>query len=485
MTETAIGFKSGGPATGATVTDIAKARQSSKRFSGKVMEDRPIWEQYQRVGGTLTPVMLSNIIREADAGRIRALMDLGNEARQKDGHLSAVLSQSEESIAGLEWELILPKKAKKKDRNALDMVEQWLRNDIAEPFTALISSLAGGPYQGFCVNEAYWAKFKKGLLLPFDFEQKEHRRFEYRDKDGRLVWRDADMPVGVDFRAEFPNRFVVATPRITGDIPAREGLIRVLLWAALCRNWSLTDWLRTGEIAWKPWRIAKYQKGATEEDIDGLVEILERLASTGSAALPETTTLDVKWPGGSGGGKPTHAELFNILAQEMSKAALGQTETTQSSTSSGYAQGKVHYAVRENILAARARHVSAVITRDVIRAIIQLNYGDSVLIPRFRLITKAPTDLKAFGDGIKVLAKDSGVKIGAKWVRSTAGIPEPEAGEETIGGTPEPEPNPNEPKDGEDGKEGEGGEEGDDKEPKPTGEDPDDNDGPAGEDGDD
>ncbi len=446
----------------------------------KVMQDLSLWEQFQRVGGALTPVQVSSIIREADAGDTRRLMDLANDARQKDCHLSAVLSQSEESIAGLEWSLHLPKKAKKKDRHASEWVENWLRTKVHEPFTSLIAHLAGGVYYSFAVSETVWSKDPKGYLVPVDFENQNQRRFAFRQSDGRLVWRDQSMSTdGVDFRADYPNRFVTAQPRVTGDVPCREGLARVLVWATLFRTWDLTDWLRTGEAAWKPWRVGYYEKGSQDEDIDGLVEVLERLATTGTAALPVNTKLQIEWPGGAGGTRTTHSELYNVLAQEMSKAALGQTETVQASNSSGYAQAKVHQAVRGNILRARARYIAAVITRDVIRAMIELNFGTGILVPTFKFETADPVDLKSFSEGLKNLTAPkggAGLRVSAKWARSTAGIPEPEKGEELLGEAAAPAGDANgeeKPTDGEDnGK------------PSKTTDNPDDNEGPADESGD-
>lgn len=434
--------------------DAERAKNDAKMPSGlggRVLPDLSIWAQFQRIGGQLTPTQLSNILRDADNGNIRRLMDLANDARQKDCHLSAVLSQSEESIAGLSWKLTLPEKTLARERKVSSLVEEHLRTAVAEPFNALISHQAGAAYYGHSVSETMFAKLD-GKILPVDWENHGQRRFAFRLTDGKLVWRDIQMPQnGVDFREENPNKFVVSQPRVTGDVPCREGLVRVLMWAALFRNWDMTDWLRTGEIAWKPWRIGKYVKGKTsKKDLDDLVAILDQLASTGTAALPDNTDLKIEWPGGSGGTKVTHSELFNVLAMEMSKCVLGQTETTQSSTSSGYAQAKVHESVKADILRARARHISAVITRDVIRPMVALNFGPNFLVPRFELVTEDSVDLLSFSSGLKNLTGKggAGLRIPAKWARSVANIPDPEDDEECIGGVEEPEPeeDPNEPK---------------------------------------
>src|SRR5690606_25284205 len=99
------------------------------------------------------------------------------------------------------------------------------------------------------------------------FEHLSQRRFGFRPDDGAFVLRDIGMGAdGVDFREEWPNKFVVSQPRVTGDAAHREGLCRVLVWACLFRTWTVADWLKTAELSWKPWRIGTYKKGATANE---------------------------------------------------------------------------------------------------------------------------------------------------------------------------------------------------------------------------
>ena len=179
---------------------------------------------------------------------------------------------------------------------------------------------------------------------------------------------------------------------------------------------------------------------------------MESLMSSGSAILADTTKFDVHWPGGSGGSgsRPTHAELFNVIAQEMSKAALGATETVQSSSSSGYAQAKVHAGVSKTILRARARQIAMIIMRDLIRPMVEMNFGRKALVPTFSFVLPDPVDIAQFGKGIKDLV-DAGLKLPQTWVRARIGAPEPLDEEDVLEpqapepAEPEPPEDPNAP----------------------------------------
>src|SRR5688572_25740445 len=129
---------------------IERATRASRGSGGKILPDLAIWYQFQRIGGSLSPQQVSQIIREADTGEMRRLQDLANDARQKDCHLQSILSQAEEAIGELDWQLTFPSNAKQRDRRAAKWVEEVLRGckgtseESKDGFSDLIPHLAGG-----------------------------------------------------------------------------------------------------------------------------------------------------------------------------------------------------------------------------------------------------------------------------------------------------------------------------------------------------
>lgn len=421
---------------------VVERRTGSRTTAGRLaMPELPIWQQFTRVGGGLTPVQVSAIIREADTGRMSSLMDLGNEIRQKDAHLQSVLATSEEAIAGLEWELEDPDDSKLKERKAAEFCDAMLRQNRS--FARFIAHHAGARFYGYAVSEKLWGRVGD-MLVPIEFVPRAHRRFSFDPDSGRLMWWDSSGGVsypGVDFRAEWPDKFVVSQPRVNGDVPCREGLIRVLMWAALFRNWTLGDWLKLGEIAWKPWRWAKYSKeNSGDDEVAALIGTLEGMASSTVAAFPDSTEVVIEWPKGSPASSSSHRELFTTIAAEMSKAVLGQTLTTETTGVGSYSLGKVHENVRKDLRESLAKAIADDITRDVIEPMTRLNWGPGVRASRFRFITEDAADLVSFSTGIKTLV-DAGLRIPAVWARDQAGIPEPEEDDELVqAAKPEPAP---------------------------------------------
>lgn len=418
---------------------LGERAAAPQKVRGVVVGPLPLSQQLQRIGGSLTPQDVSSIIREADTGVMWRLIDLANEARQKDCHLQSVLGTREMALPGLAWKLVLRDGERKKDRKAADFVKDALQN--AEGLHDLLAHQAGACYPGYAFSEVVYVK-DGAHVVPERFSNLSPRRFEFRETDGRLLWRDQGMVNGVDLIEDFePGKFIRHQPRINGDVACREGLVRVLMWAALFRNWTIRDWLQLGEIGWKPTRTGKYKKGASEDDIEALNSVLQQLTTNGWASLPETTDVLVEWPKGQTSGQhSTHAEMAAFLGAEMSKAVLGQTLTTEQGSRGALALGKVHENVRRDILEFDARSVAAALNRHLIAPLVRMNFGDSVEIPYLCFATQDTVDLKAFAESLEMMSPLLDIPI--EWVRDQAGIPAPTDGDEIlkapVSATPEP-----------------------------------------------
>lgn len=426
--------------------------------AGSALADPSVWETFQRMGGGITPQDVLPIMRAADGGDPSRLIDLTNELRQKVGHLQSTLFTREAALSKLEWEITLPCASGKsrlgkggKPRRASPgesqrrFIEDTFRAlDAPSPDSALSSlrglfaDLSGGTVDGHAVSETLHTRDKRGRLIPRGFKKHPPRRFGYdftgRFPSDRLILRDSTTRnVPVDFRADFPFRFIVSQPRVNGDVPSREGLGRVLVWPALFWNWALSDYLKLAELAWKPWRLAKILKGATTEEKRKAREALQQLVTQGYATHSENVEILLKWAEGSKTGSSGHGDLLARLAAEISKAALGQTLTTEQGAVGSQALGNVHNDVRKDHLEFDAQHLGSVITRDLVRPLIELNFGPGAPVPIFRFVTEDATDFKAFAEALKVLVKDIGMKVPKAWAHDQLGVPIPQEGEEILG----------------------------------------------------
>jgi phage gp29-like protein len=397
----------------------------------QVIVTQPIDQQTTLVGGGVGPGKLSNIFNMADVGDIRELMNLGNEARQKDCHLQSTLFTRECVLSGLDYSI------EGEDEAITDFCTQVIRDAIgmggrSKGFVDNISHLSSGIFYSFGVSEVDWQKDGR-WIVPAGFYLTNHRRFEYNKDDGELDWRDEGMYNGVRLHERYPGKFIQHQPRVTGDIPCREGLIRVLLWAYMFRNWGIGDFMKLAEMTWKPWRFGVFKGGASTEDIEHLENVLRNLTSTGIATHSDRVDVKVEWPERGRGAKPEHLSLAEFLGMEMSKAVLGQTLTTEQGERGARSLGEVHDRVRKDIMENDAAQLSATLNRDLLQPLVRMNFGESAEVPRFVFITEESPDMGSFMRGIESGSR-AGLAIPQRWARDKAGIRHPEKGEEICEG---------------------------------------------------
>ena len=398
---------------------------------------RPLWDQYQRIGGGLTPLEVTDIIRAADHGQPTKLIDLANESRNKDGHLQSVLGTREQAVALTDVRFVEPDSATAKERKAVDLCKRIYEE--FENWETLVEHLTSSFFQGHATAEITWKKRSDGAILPTVATPILPRYFIFEQSTGALHYAvNVGDITGVDLLEENPGRIVQLQRRIIGGAPSQEGMIRLLVWAALLRNWGLRDWLELGEIGWKPWRIGKYPPGTHESDIIKLREMLELIGSRGVGVVGKDIDVNVEWPKGQTQNS-SHQQLFDALGREMSKAVLGQTTTIEASPNGDRAATQTRDLVRLDIRERDARAVASALRAHMFAPAVALNLGSNVRVPVPWFQTDEATDMVAFSTAVKNLA-EAKVRISAKWVRDEIGAPEPEDDEEVIGGPAEPEP---------------------------------------------
>jgi phage gp29-like protein len=408
----------------------------------RVVEPDALAIALRRIGGNLTPEALSVYFQQADDGDIYNLIDIANESRQKDTHLQTVLGVREDGLSQLDC-VITPVSNSAKDKEihefVVDVVGALEANlndrSTAYSFSDLLEHLQGANYYGFACAELEWARDGR-FLVPERVWPITPRRFRYRQVDGELVQQDEfgqheQLNLIKDF---VPGKFIQHQPRNTGDIRAREGLMRVLLWAALFRNWSIKDWLLLAEIGWKPWRTGTYDKNASDQEIDDLIDVLEQMSSTAVAVHSKDTDVNVEWPKNtvSAGGKSSHLELVEFMGMEMSKVVLGATDLIEpgvnGSRSSLDERGK---RFREK-LNTDARRVTRTIRRQLIAPLVRYNYGPNASVPGVTLSTQDVQDIETFSKGLVNLVSGARLPMSKSWVYDQIGAPQPESEEDVI-----------------------------------------------------
>lgn len=424
-------------------------KRSPRKAMVRHIDPEPLTYQLRRIGGGMSPEIVSAFIEEANRGDVYNLVDLANDARQKDLHLQAILACREDAVSALEWSVMEPPEATPKEQEVTSIVRNALReldsNAAAYPGSlsvgGMVAHLQAANYFGFSCIEVQWGWDGK-LAVPRALWPISHRRFRYRDKDGVLVFQDAHSPLPPmnllgDFAA---GKFIQHQPRVTGDIASREGLMRVLLWAALFRNWTLKDWILLAELGWKPWRKGVYKKNTDKKEIDALIAMLEAMSASAVAAHSDEIEVEiVPTTKTAGGGGQDHKLLQQYLGREMSKAVLGASDIIEEGENGARAATEVRNKRFDEKVETDARCDSSTVTAQLVAPCCRMNWGRGVRPPTFALLTRDEVDLLKFAGAVEKLTKAK-LPLSRKWVYDKLGGGEPKDDDDEIEITFEDEP---------------------------------------------
>ncbi len=149
----------------------------------------------------------------------------------------------------------------------------------------------------------------------------------------------------------------------------------------LYKRGGLSDWAQYIELFGQPVRVIKYDSYDEQTKLE-LKKILDESGSSLSMMIPRQADFEIK------DGKQTNCDgnlqlsFIKALNEEISITILGNTETTTSSYSTGYAQSKVHLEQQYEITRSDLIYTAAMLNSHKFRSILR-GYGYPISNGRF------------------------------------------------------------------------------------------------------
>ncbi len=401
----------------------------------------------------LTPERLAAILREAEAGDPYQYLELAEEMEEKDLHYLAVLSTRKQSVAQLDM-IIRPASSSAEDLSIAALVREVLL-DGALAMESVLFDILDAIGKGFSAVEIIWNTSGR-TWLPERLVWRDPRWFLFDWVNGEtLLLRSMESeresaPSAASGPSHFrgggwfsqsaaqpftaplcPYKFIVHVARAKAGLPVRGGIARAAGWAYLFKNYVLKDWVTFTEVFGQPLRVGKYGPGATENDKRVLLNAVTNIGTDAGAVIPDSMVIEFTEARQSGSAD-LYERFCDYLDRQVTKAVLGQTLTTETSRGGGSrAAAEVHQTVRRDIMNSDARRLAATITHDLVKPIVDLNFGPRSRYPQFTLGLPDDQDAKVFADTISELA-DRGLRISQKTVLDKLGLPEPQEGEPVL-----------------------------------------------------
>lgn len=219
------------------------------------------------------------------------------------------------------------------------------------------------------------------------------------------------------------DKFIIYTYMPEYELPHGQSDLR----AAYKHWWSkeviLKFWNIYLEKFGLPTAKGSYRRGMPKDQQEELLRVLDRIQQETAMVLPEDVKVELLEA--QRGGEAGYREAIEFHNRQIAKAILGQTLTGDEGNRQGsFAMAKVHMDVLRFYLEKLKRDLEETVMREqVMRRLIEYNFGHAVSCPRFVLGPLEDRDLEALGGMIARLVDGKIIAPDEAWIREYLGIP--------------------------------------------------------------
>lgn len=369
----------------------------------------------------LTPMRLASILREADIGNPIRYLELAETIEERDPHYLGVIGTRRRSVSQIEV-TVEAGSEDPEDELIAQMVRDWLKRDeLTEEIFDILDCIG----KGYSFTEVCY-EMSEGQYWPnLIWRDPRSFRFARHDLATPLLLGDSGEEMPLE-----PGKFIFAQIKAKSGITLRSGLARVAAWGWMFKAYTQRDWAIFSQTYGQPVRVGRFPAGADEADKTTLMRAVANIAGDCAAIIPESMNIEFVESGNVGASHQLYKERADWIDQQISKAVLGQTSTTDAVVG-GLGSGKEHRAVQQDIKTADARALAAILNRDLIRIWVQLEYGPRKAYPRLRIEEVEQEDLKSLSDALGPMI-DRGLEISQETIRSRFGVAEAKPGAKLL-----------------------------------------------------
>lgn len=399
-----------------------KSQPTARRANTNVVATVSVQDKYSTYPSNgLTPQRLAQIFKEADQGDVFRQMELFEEMEEKDTHLYSQLQTRKNAVTGLNYEIIAYSDDEY-DKEIADFVQKEL--DGIEKFEDILFDLLDAIGKGIAVSEIYW-KVEDGKTSIEDIRRVPQKKF-FWDYEDKFKVMTEEYPAGIELEE---NKFIIHRYKAKSGHASRAGILRVVAWMYLFKNYDIKDWISFCEVFGMPIRLGKYSPSSSEDDQAALMRALIQIGTDAAGIIPDGTEITFVES-----NKSTSINLYESLArfcdEQISKAVLGQTLTSDSGGGS-YAQSKTHNEVRHDLTVSDCKSLASTLKSYLIKPLVWFNFGTD-RVPSIIFDCEGSEDLKELSEVYKTLSCDIGLKIPTEHLYKKFNIPKPEDNEEVA-----------------------------------------------------
>lgn len=356
-------------------------------------------------------------------------IEIYDEMEAKDPNLYGLMQVRKSSVAHLPWK-VLPYSEEARDEEVAEFCTDVLKN--IRDFTEDLYELLDGVAKGFSVSEIIWYIRPDGKWGVYWLESRRQRRFQF-SPDGKLLLQTARNIMPGD--PVPPRKFLVLRHGAKGENPYGDGVLKHCYWYYLSKKVGMKFWAVYLERYGQPGLDIKATTTASADVRKRMDEIAEKWQQ--STAITHGDDIEITLLEAAKSGTTSYDGFMEFCNKEISKAILGQATVTDPGLPGTQASPRISNFVRRDLIQQDATTLSSVI-EELLRWVVDFNYGPDVPAPHFALESEPEEDLNDAVVRDEKLAK-LGLPMALDYLYSKYKVAVPEDGQELLE-IPEPEP---------------------------------------------
>lgn len=328
-----------------------------------------------------------------------------------DTHVSACVQARKAAVLNYNYEIRCD------DKNIKEFCEKVISNI---GYVDLVLDIMEAIFYGYSVLEIYYwydTINHTDNLIPSKIVLKPNEWFEF-DVNGMCRLKNTSGEA-----KHLPYRkFLIVQHKPTYNNPYGEAVLSKCLSPVVYKSIDMAFWLRYIERFGMPHFVGKTEFANDIEAVTKMQENIEDLIQDASTVISKEEDIDSLNPG-SAGQANQYLELIKYCNDEISKAILSQTLTTELSKSGSYAAANTHFQVYQQVTENDVQLVQATINK-LLKWVIELNFHTNEY-PEILIFPKEDVD-RPLAEVTEILSRSGSIKFTKKFYTDRFGFADDE-----------------------------------------------------------
>jgi len=338
--------------------------EKTEKQGSKPEIEKEIVSRVKRFDFSMTGMLPQPDLKSIPVSKLRALF--------KDPHVRACISSRKAATKKLHIRI----KDKPEDPKQTEFMKESIKRlDLSE----IVDDVLDTPLFGRQTFEVVWDKD----FLPTQVVGKPKELFDY-DKDGKLCYH----PNSYDFIDLPEKNFITLYHGHKWGVNNGDAILESVFWPVFFKKTGAKFWAQFMEKYAVPWLIAKYRRGASDDEIDELYNAAENMIQAAVAAIPDDGSMEIVEASGKAASADVFEKNMRFHNAEISKALLGATMTIEQGENGARAVSETHMDIRQDIVDADSILVLNLF-QQIVNWIDELHFGQTADHPEVELYDPA------------------------------------------------------------------------------------------------